>query len=89
MNIKKHAPGFIYDLFNNRDLSYFIVPVIKSGCFTAQFYFEPVAEGVLVYSLSGAEVSDFIASKTHIPSAVQKRLEVILGWVIDGIKNYR
>jgi hypothetical protein len=89
VNVKKSAPGFIYDLFNNRDLNYFIVPVIKSGCFVAQFYFEPIDEGVLLYSVSGAEVSDFIDSKTHIPSAVQKRLEVILGWAVDGISGYR
>jgi hypothetical protein len=88
-NIKKNASGFIYDLFNNRDLNYFIIPAIKSGCFVAQFYFEPVSEGVLVYSISGAEVSDFIASRTHMPSAIQKRLEVLLGWAVDGISSQR
>jgi hypothetical protein len=88
-NIKKSGPGFIYDLFNNRDLTYFIIPAIKAGCFAAQFYLEPVSEGVLVYSISGAEVSNFIASKIHIPSAIQKRLEVLLEWVADGISGYR
>jgi hypothetical protein len=87
-NIKKNTHGFIYDLFNNRDLTYFIVPAIKAGCFTAQFYFEPIEEGVLVYGISGAKVSNFIASKIHIPSAIQKRLEVLLDWVTDGINDY-
>jgi hypothetical protein len=86
-NIKKSGPGFIYDLFNNRDLTYFIITAIKAGCFTAQFYFEPIHEGVLVYSVSGAEVSNFIASKIHMPSAIQKRLEVLLDWVTDGING--
>jgi hypothetical protein len=88
-NIKKNTLGFVYDLFNNRDLTYFIVPAIKAGCFTAQFYFEPINEGVLVYGISGAEVSNFIASKIHIPSAIQKRLEVLLDWVTDGISGHR
>jgi hypothetical protein len=86
-DIRKNSPGFTYSLFNNRDLSYLIVPVIRSGCFTAQFYFEPLDEGILVYSVSGAKVSDFIASKTDMTSAVQKRLDVILSWVIDGING--
>jgi hypothetical protein len=88
-NIKKNNSGFVYDFFNNRDLNYFVVPVIKSGRFVAQFYFEPIDEGVLVYSLSGAEVSSFIASKVHIPSAIQKRLEVLIDWIADGISNPR
>jgi hypothetical protein len=89
VDVKKNGPGFIYDLFNNRDINYFIVPAIKSGRFIAQFYFEPIDEGVLVYSISGAEVSNFIASKIHIPSAIQKRLEVLLGWAVDGINGHR
>jgi hypothetical protein len=87
-NIKKNAPGFIYELFNNRDLTYFVIPAIKSGCFIAQFYFEPIVEGVLIYCISGAEVSNFVASKIHIPSAIQKRMEVLIDWVIDGINNH-
>jgi hypothetical protein len=87
VEVRKNSPGFIYDLFNNRDLTYFIVPVIKAGYFVAQFYFEPLDEGVLVYGISGAKVSDFVASKVDISSAIQKRLEIILSWVIDGISG--
>jgi hypothetical protein len=86
-DIVKNAAGFTYCLSNNRDLSYLIVPVIKSGCFIAQFYFEPIQEGILVYSMSGAKVSDFIASKIDMPSAIKKRLELILGWAIDGVSG--
>jgi hypothetical protein len=83
--IEKKSRGFTYDLSNNRDLTYIIFPVIKTGQFIAQFYFEPLAEGVLIYGLSGAEVSDFVASKVSMPSAIQKRLEVILSWAVDGV----
>jgi hypothetical protein len=85
--IQKNLRGFSYNLSNSRDLSYIIFPVIKSGQFIAQFYFEPVTEGVLVYCLSGAKVSNLIASRVDMPSAIQKRLEVILSWVIDCVND--
>jgi hypothetical protein len=86
-DIKKNAAGFTYSLSNNRDLSYTIIPVIKAGHLIAQFYFEPVREGILVYGISGAKVSGFITAMTDMPSAIQKRLEVILSWAIDGVSG--
>jgi hypothetical protein len=77
--------GLRYHLSNFRSLTYLFIPVIKEDNFVTQMYFEPIAEGVLVYSIAGADVSDFIASRIDIPSAIRKRLEVILDWVIDGI----
>ncbi|MDR2517971.1 MAG: hypothetical protein LBD13_00970 [Spirochaetaceae bacterium] len=81
--------GLLYSLSNFRALSYLFIPVIKEGKFMAQLYFEPLAEGVLVYSIAGTDVSDFIASQIHIPSAIQKRLEVIIQWVAEGIRSPR
>jgi hypothetical protein len=86
-DIKKNSTGFTYSLSNNRDLSYTIIPIIKSGHFLAQFHFEPTQEGVLVYSISGAKFSNFIALRVDVPSAIQKRLEVILSWVVDGVSG--
>lgn len=77
--------GLLYSLSNVKSLSYLFIPVIKEDKFVAQLYFEPLVEGVLVYSIAGADVSDFIASHIHIPSAIQKRLEVIIQWVVEGI----
>jgi hypothetical protein len=79
--------GFLYTLSNYRDLTYLLFPVIKAEKFTVRFYFEPLREGLLIYSISGADVSDFIASRIDIPSAIQKRLEVIFAWMHDGIRN--
>ena len=81
--------GLLYSLSNFKTLSYLFIPVIKEGKFIAQLYFEPLAEGVLVYGIAGADVSDFIASQIHIPSAIQKRLEVIIQWVVEGIRPSR
>jgi hypothetical protein len=79
------AFGLLYRLSNYKNLTYLFIPVIKEERFIAQLYFEPITEGVLVYSIAGAEVSDFVASKIDMPSAIAKRLAVIISWVVDGI----
>jgi hypothetical protein len=86
-DITTNQNGLAYCLSNFRNLSYFFIPVIKEDKFIAQLYLEPLAEGVLVYGMAGADVSDFIASQVDIPSAIRKRLEVIIEWVSDGIKS--
>jgi hypothetical protein len=79
--------GLTYSLTNFRNLTYLFIPAIRENKFIAHLYIEPLAEGVLIYSASGADVSDFIASKIDIPSAIRKRLEVITGWISDGIRG--
>jgi uncharacterized protein YqgC (DUF456 family) len=66
-------------------MTYFLVPVIKEGKFVTQFYIEPITEGILIYALAGADVSDFISSKIDMKSAISKRLAVIIGWIAEGI----
>jgi len=79
--------GLRYTLSNFRSMNYLLVPVIREGKFIAQLYFEPIMEGVLIYSLAGADISDFVASQIHIDSAISKRLAVITSWAADGIKR--
>jgi hypothetical protein len=79
--------GLVYNLTNFRNLTYLFITVIREGNFFANFYIEPLAEGVLIYSVAGADVSDFVASKIDIPSAIEKRLAVITGWISDGIRS--
>jgi hypothetical protein len=77
--------GLLYSLSNNKSLSYLLVPVVKEEKFTAQLYFEPVTEGILIYGLAGADVSDFVSSRVDMASAISKRLAVIISWVAEGI----
>jgi hypothetical protein len=79
--------GLTYSLTNFRSLTYLFIPAIRENKFITRLYIEPLAEGVLIYSLSGVDVSDFIASKIDIPSAIRKRLEVIIDWIGDGIQG--
>jgi hypothetical protein len=86
-DISLDASGLLYRLSNYKNLTYLFIPVIKEEKFIAQLYFEPITEGVLVYSIAGADVSDFVASKIHMPSAIAKRLAVIISWAVDGISS--
>ncbi|MDR2143659.1 MAG: hypothetical protein LBP29_04745 [Treponema sp.] len=79
--------GLRYRLSNNRNLTYLFIPVIKEEKFIAQLYFEIIEEGVLVYSIAGADVSSFVSSKIDMPSAISKRVAVIVSWAADGINN--
>jgi hypothetical protein len=79
--------GLRYSLSNNKNITYFFVPVIREEKFNVQLYFEPIAEGVLIYALAGADVSDFVASRVDMPSAISKRLAVIISWVAEGISG--
>jgi hypothetical protein len=86
-DISKHSGGILYSLSNTKTINYLLFPVMKEDKFAAQLYLEALDEGVLVYSIAGTEVSDFIASRISIPSAVRKRLEVFIAWVSDGIRE--
>jgi len=79
--------GLRYSLTNYKSLSYLFVPVIREEKFTAQLYIEPISEGILIYALAGADVSDLVSSRVDIASAIGKRLAVILDWITDGITS--
>jgi hypothetical protein len=77
--------GLRYSLANNKNISYFFITVIKEERFNVQLYFEVISEGILIYSLAGADVSDFVSSRIDMPSAINKRLSVIISWAAEGI----
>jgi hypothetical protein len=79
--------GLFFGLSNFRNITYLIIPVIRENKFTARLYIEPISEGILIYAIAGADISDFVASKIDMPSAIQKRLGVIIEWIIDGIQD--
>ena len=79
--------GINYSLTNTRNISYLFFPAIREGRFSAILYMEPLNEGVLVYSMAGADASDFVANRIHIPSAISKRLELFISWIGDGLVN--
>ena len=79
--------GMLYELVNFKSLSYVVVPVIREGKFVAKLYIEPIAEGLLIYGMAGADVSNLISSRIDIPSAIRKRVMVIIDWIIEGVSG--
>jgi hypothetical protein len=79
--------GIIYSLTNFRTLSFLIFTVLKEEKFTATMYMEPLAEGMLIYIVAGADASDFISKRIDIPSAMAKRGAVFVGWIADNIRT--
>ena len=77
--------GLSYTLTNFKNLTYLVMTVMKEEKFTAILYMEPLTEGMMIYSLAGADASDFIAGKVHIPTAISKRLEVFVAWISDWL----
>ena len=76
--------GLLFSLTNFRHI-YYVIPVIGEGKFLAQLYIEPIEEGILAYSASGADVSNFVAKQISIWSVIEKRLDVFLRWMLDGL----
>ena len=77
--------GILYKITNFRNVNFGPFPVMKARTFTALIYIEPVEEGLALYCLTGAEVSDFIAKYVDIGSALNKRLDVFIAWMLEGI----
>ena len=85
MSVSPH--GVTYNITNFRNISYLVFTVMKEGKFSAVMYMEPLTEGMLIYSMAGADASDFIAARIGISSAISKRLAVFIGWISDGLKK--
>ena len=81
--------GIIYRLTNFRAVRFLLFPVLREENLSATLYMEPLTEGMLIYIVAGADVSDFVANRIHIPSAIAKRGAVFLEWVSDGLRAAR
>lgn len=82
-----HRASVLYTLRNAEDISLLFITVIKENNIDVQFYIEPINEGVLVYGLSAIVIERFAASSVDVPSAAKKRLELVKGWIEDGING--
>ena len=81
--------GIIYGLTNFKGLTFFIFTVVKKERFSATLYMEGLAEGMMIYVVAGADVSDFVASRVSIPSALAKRGAVFVDWVSENLNKMR
>jgi hypothetical protein len=85
--IKTHGGGILYSLTNFKNINYLFIPVIKTGNLIIQLYIESLDEGVLIYGLSCIAAANFADKQVDIPSAIQKRLDLIYEWIGSNIKT--
>ena len=79
--------GLTYKITNTKNITYLLFTVLREEKFSSILYIEPLTDGMLIYSMAGADASDFISSMIDIPSAISKRLLVFLSWIKDGLKT--
>jgi len=78
--------GINYSMTNFRDVSYSIFRVMKADRFSAIIYVEPVKEGILIYSMSGLYLPNFIAKRLNLTPNMNRRITVLLNWIIEGLR---
>lgn len=86
ISFKSNQQGILYKITNFKALTFGPITVVKEKAMTVLLYIEPIEEGLALYCLAGAEVSDFITKYVDIPSALNKRMEVFIKWLLEGIK---
>lgn len=85
ISFKTDNQGILYKIDNFKTLTFGPIPVVKEKAMTVLLYIEPIEEGLVLYCLAGAEVSDFITKYVDIPSALNKRMEIFIKWLLEGI----
>jgi hypothetical protein len=78
--------GITYSITNFRDVSFSIFRVMRAERFSAIIYVEPVKEGILIYSVSGLYLPNFIAKRINLTPNINRRITVLLNWITDGIR---
>jgi len=77
--------GLTYKISNIKNITYLFFTVLPEEKFNSILYIEPLSDGMLIYSMAGADASNFISNMIDIPSAISKRLMVFLSWIRDNL----
>ncbi|MDR0302632.1 MAG: hypothetical protein LBI04_10020 [Treponema sp.] len=78
--------GLTYSMTNFRDVRYSIFKIMKTERFSAILYIEPIKEGILIYSVSGLYLPNFIAKRVNLTPNMNRRITVLLNWITDGLR---
>ena len=86
-NISIGLYGITYSLSNFRDVFYSIFRIMKAESFSAIIYLEPVKEGILVYSMSGIYIPNFVANRVNLTPNMNNRITVLVNWITEGLRE--
>ena len=88
-NLTTGRHGITYSLTNNAAIWFLMFPVMRAERFAAIFYVEPVAEGMLVYSVAGMAIPEFIANRMNLAASIDMRVTVFFNWLSAGFGAVR
>jgi len=86
-NISIGLYGITYSLSNFRDVFYSVFRIMKAESFSAIIYLEPVKEGILVYSMSGIYIPNFVAQRVNLTPNMNNRITVLVNWITEGLRE--
>lgn len=86
-DISINVYGITYSLTNFRDVTYGIFSIMKAEKFIAIIYLEPIKEGMLIYSMAGLYIPNFIAQRENIPPNMNIRIAILVKWITDGLRR--
>ena len=78
--------GITYSITNYTDIRYSLFRIMKAERYLSAIYFEPVKEGILIYSLTGLYLPGFIASRINLTPNINVRISALISWVTEGLK---
>ena len=84
--ISINAHGMIYNLTNFRDINFSIFRIMRAERVSVILYIEPVREGILIYSVSGIFLPDFIIGRVNLTPNINIRITSLLNWISEGLK---
>ena len=85
-DITQSLYGLTYNLTNFRDVNFSIFRIMKSERISIILYLEPVTEGILIYSMAGFFLPDFIMSRLNLTVNINNRITVLLNWIVEGLR---
>ncbi|MCL2070210.1 MAG: hypothetical protein FWH19_04410 [Treponema sp.] len=78
--------GITYSMTNFTDIRYFFLPVMRAEKFKTLIYLEPVSEGLLIYTMSGFYLPDFISDRVNLTPNINRRIQIFKNWITDGLR---
>jgi hypothetical protein len=79
--------GITYSITNFTDVRYSFFRIMRAERFSAIIYLEPVKEGILVYSMSGLYLPNYIAKRVNLTPSMNLRITALIDWITEGLRE--
>jgi hypothetical protein len=59
---------------------------MRAEKFSAILYVEPLTEGMLIYSIAGIDIPEFLAARINLGFQIDRRVTIFINWLRDGLR---